>query len=134
MATLECSLKPLFIGRSDSLADNRGVHAAHALILSLVTFALLTLSGPAAADSDQDRARAAAQAGQVLPLKTLLTRLESDHPGQVLEVELEQHAGRWIYEIKLLQPDGRLIKLEVDAATAEVLRRKERSRKSDPGP
>jgi hypothetical protein len=33
-----------------------------------------------------------------------------------------------------LQPDGRLIKLEVDAATAEVLRRKERSRKSGSAP
>lgn len=110
------------------------MHAAHALILSLVTFTLLALSGPAAADSDQDRARAAAQAGEVLPLKTLLTRLDADHPGQVLEVELEQHDGRWIYEIKLLQPDGRLIKLEVDAATAEVLRRKERPRKSGSAP
>ena len=89
----------------------------------------LALSSPwALADSDQDRARAAVQAGQVLPLKTVLERLEREHPGQVLEVELEQDDGRWIYEIKLLQPGGRLVKLELDAATAAVLRRQERAR------
>lgn len=42
-------------------------------------------------------------------------------PGQVLDLELEHEQGRWIYEIKLLQPDGQLLKLEVDARTAQVL-------------
>lgn len=93
----------------------------------------LALSSPWAwaDDSDQDRARAAVQAGQVLPLKTVLERLEREHPGQVLEVELEQDDGRWIYEIKLLQPGGRLVKLELDAASAELLRRQERAHPSD---
>lgn len=87
-------------------------------------------SAPALADRDRDhdQARAAVQAGQVLPLKTLLERIERDHPGQVLEVELEQERERWLYEIKLLQPDGKLLKLELDAATAQVLRREERRR------
>lgn len=89
---------------------------------------LLLLSPPALADRDHDQARAAVQAGKVLPLKTLLERIERDHPGQVLEVELEQERERWLYEIKLLQPDGRLLKLELDAATAQVLRREERNR------
>ena len=87
----------------------------------------LTLA-PAHADSDQDRARAAVQAGQVLPLKTLLERLERDVPGQVLEVELEQEGERWTYEVRLLQAGGRLVKLNVDAATGEVLQRRDRSR------
>jgi len=78
------------------------------------------------ADSDQDRARAAVQAGQVLPLKTVLERLERDHPGQVLEVELESEGDRWVYEVKLLQNSGRLVKLEVDAASGAVLQRRDR--------
>lgn len=80
------------------------------------------------ADSDHDRARDAVQAGQVLPLKTVLDRLEREHPGQVLEVELERDDGRWIYEVKLLQAGGRLVKLELDAASGEVLKRRERDR------
>lgn len=99
------------------------------LLAALVT--TLVAAPPARADSDQDRARAAVQAGQVLPLKTVLERLERDHPGQVLEVELEHDDGRWVYEIKLLQPGGRLLKLELDAATGAVLRRKERARPPD---
>ena len=70
---------------------------------------------------DHDRARAALQAGEVLPLPTLLERLQRAHPGQVLEVDLEREDARWIYELKLLQADGQLLKLEVDARTAQVL-------------
>jgi len=89
---------------------------------------------PVLADSEQDRARAAVQAGKVLPLKTLLERLEREHPGQVLEVEFEQDDGRWIYEIKLLQPGGRLVKLKLDAASGALLQRKERVREPDARP
>jgi len=90
------------------------------------SLALLLAAAPAHADSDQDRARAAVQAGQVLPLKTVLERLEREHPGQVLEVELERDDGRWVYEVKLLQAGGRLVKLELDADSGEVLKRRER--------
>lgn len=88
----------------------------------------------ARADGDHDRARAAVQAGQVLSLKTVLDRLDREHPGQVLEVELESEDGRWIYEVKLLQAGGRLVKLELDAATGDTLSRRERSRLRDPRP
>lgn len=92
-------------------------------LVSLLAGALL--SAPANA-SDHDRAREAVKAGQVMPLRSVLERLERDHPGQVLDVELEDEHGRLVYEVKLLQSDGRLVKLELDAKTATVLRRKER--------
>ena len=83
-----------------------------------------------ASDKDHERARQAVQAGQVMPLPALLDKLALTHPGQVLEVELERERKEgvevWVYEIKLLQPDGQLIKLELDAKTAEVLRSKMR--------
>jgi hypothetical protein len=82
---------------------------------------------PVRADSDHERAREAVARGEVLPLGTVLQRLERSHPGQVLEVELERDDGRWIYEIKLLQAGGRLMKLEVDARSAEVLRERRRT-------
>jgi uncharacterized membrane protein YkoI len=85
----------------------------------------------ASSDSDHDRARDAVQAGQVLPLKTVLERLEREHPGQVLEVELERDDGRWVYEVKLLQAGGRLVKLALDAGSGEVLKRRERGRDRD---
>lgn len=139
-ARLERDLKRPFIGRSDSDRDNRPVHLPSTTVLTRFALVLtLALGAPLAradraSDHDHDRARAAVQAGQVLPLKALLERLEPDHPGQVLEVELERDGGRWVYEIKLLQAGGRLVKLEVDAVDGRVLRRKERSRSSDARP
>ena len=76
---------------------------------------------------DHDRARAAVQAGQVLPLAVLLQRVQRSHPGQVLEVELEYDDGRWVYELTLLQPGGRLLKLELDAASGEPLKARRRA-------
>ncbi len=113
--------------------------------LSLAVMALAVAAASAAwagRKGDHDRARAAVQAGEVLPWPTLLERLQRTHPGKVLELELEfedfaneraagRKSGRWIYEVKLLKADGQLLKLEVDAATAEVLKSKRESDRSD---
>ncbi len=77
-----------------------------------------------ASERDHERAREAVQAGQVLPLPSVLEKLAATHPGQVLEVELEKESDGWVYEIKLLQRDGQLVKLELDAKTADLLRSK----------
>jgi len=99
----------------------------------LAVLALPLLAAAAQADDrrDHERARAAVQAGQVLPLPALLEQVRRQAPGQVLEVELEHEDGRWLYELKLLQPGGQLVKLEVDAATGQVLATKRR--KADRG-
>lgn len=135
----EPTLKGSFICGSDSLAENPAVNVlrptthdrCHAeswrRVRPRIVLAALLLTGLAqppawASDSrDHERARAAVEAGQVLPLPTLLERLRRTHPGQVLELELESDNGRWIYEVKLLQANGQLLKLDVDAATAQVL-------------
>lgn len=92
----------------------------------LPTLLALPVGSMARSEPDQDRARAALQAGEILPLATILTRLAQTQPGQVLEVELERKDGRWLYEIKLLRPGGGLLKLELDARSGEVLRQKSR--------
>ena len=92
--------------------------------------------GPATAGNDRhdhERARAAVAAGEVLPWPALRERLQRTHPGQVLELELEREDGRWIYEVKLLQPGGRLLKLELDAATGQVLKARHKAGKQRPG-
>lgn len=77
-------------------------------------------------DGDHDRARAALQSGEVLPLATVLERLRRRDPGEVLGVELEREDGRWVYEIRLLRSGGELVRLDLDARTAEVLRERRR--------
>lgn len=77
-----------------------------------------------ASSSDHDQARAALASGEILPLSAIIAKLEKDFPGQILEVELEQKNGQWIYEIKLLQRDGYRQKLKVDAKSAAVISKK----------
>ncbi len=92
-------------------------------LLACLFWSLAAATARASDREDHERARQAVQAGQVLPLRTVLERLERAQPGQVMEVELERENGRWIYEVKLLQTDGRLVKLKLDAQTAAVLPR-----------
>lgn len=102
----------------------------------LLGLALVGPQGLSARDrGDHDRAREAVEAGQILPLKAVLARVERETPGaQVLEVELERHEALWLYEIKLLQPGGVITKLRVDARTGEPIRRRgERGRESRDG-
>lgn len=100
------------------------------LAVALLTALMLsawTLPGRADSD-DHERARQALEAGEVLPLRTVLDRIEPDYPGQVMEVELEREDGVWVYDIKLLRAGGILVKLEVDARDGSVLGVKRRDR------
>ena len=81
--------------------------------------------GWASGRDDHERARQALAAGQILPLATILERIAPAHPGQMLEVELENEGGRWIYEIKQLQRGGAVVKLKVDARDGRVLEKKD---------
>jgi uncharacterized membrane protein YkoI len=100
--------------------------AAGALCTLLLAFG----SGAGRADDsrDHDRARQAMEAGEVLPLRSILERVEREYPGQVVDVELErEHENgleRWVYKIKLLRSGGALIKLKVDARDGSIIGRK----------
>lgn len=93
---------------------------------------LLAAPMTARADSDdQERAREAMLAGDVRPLTELLAHVESMYAGEVIEVELEEDEidarfgskGKTVllYEIKLLTPQGNLVKLKFDAKNLELL-------------
>lgn len=72
-------------------------------------------------ESDHELARQALQQGKVLPLRTVLDQVERQYQGQVLKVEFEHDDGRFIYEMRLLHPNGQLSKLKVDAVDGRVL-------------
>jgi len=75
-------------------------------------------------DPDQDRARRLSRSGEILPLERLLPRVVAGRNLRVLEVELEEKHGRLIYEMELLDADGRVLEIEVDARSGEVIEEK----------
>ena len=99
-------------------------------LASLVMLMTLALPGSgvsyAADNADHDRARQAVEAGDVLPLRTILDRVEREYPGQVMEVELDREKGEWVYEIKLLRKGGALMKLKIQARDGTILGFKEK--------
>ena len=88
----------------------------------LLAFALV--AGPVsglADESDHERARQALEAGKVLPLGAVLDIVERDFPGQVVKVEFEEDDDEFIYEIRVLQSGGSILKLKIDARDGTLL-------------
>jgi uncharacterized membrane protein YkoI len=44
------------------------------------------------------------------------------HPGRIVEVEVENYRGRRVYEIKLLDNRGRLFEIYADTRDGRILR------------
>lgn len=99
------------------------------VVAALCCGLLVLAAGPVAAgDDDHEIARRALEAGEVLPLRTVLDIVEKQYPGQVVEVEFEHDDGEFQYEIKVLQQGGRLVTLDLDARTGEIVEAKSRQR------
>ncbi|AKJ99366.1 peptidase [Pseudomonas chlororaphis] len=79
-----------------------------------------------ARDLDQDEALQLRQQGVILPLEQLLQQALDRHPGaKLLEAELEEKHGVFIYEVELLDTDGVVRELDLEAATGRLLKDKE---------
>lgn len=77
-------------------------------------------------DEDHEERRnlnAAIERGEILPLTEILSRTRGKIEGRVVEIEFEhEHEhGLPIYEIYVLQKDGRRREYEIDARTGKIL-------------
>lgn len=75
---------------------------------------------------DHDLARLAVERGEIRPLVEILAIVRAKLPGQVTRVEIERKAGRWIYEFRVADAQGRLFEVYVDARTGAIERIKEK--------
>ncbi len=89
--------------------------------VALLVVLLAVLFG-AIADDDHMDARRLRQTGQILPLETILEIVGRQHPGRVLEVELERESDGYIYEIEILGPSGQVWEVEIDAVNGRLLK------------
>jgi uncharacterized membrane protein YkoI len=93
---------------------------------ALTLAAAFLLLAPAVGGQEQtapdfERAQEAVERGEILPLAEILEVVQEAHPGRVIEVELEFADGLRVYEVELITPEGRLIEVDVNAATGEIL-------------
>lgn len=69
---------------------------------------------------DQDAARRALEAGEVVPLHEITAVVARQFTGEMVEAELEHKPQGWFYEITLLTADGSILRLHY-AAKSETL-------------
>ena len=96
----------------------------------LVTvIALIAMAGIAAErdpgwherDSAYEMAREAVTRGDALPLSEVRRRLHQVTPGKIVATHYEYEFERWVYEFKIVDPEGRLQKIHLDAHTGEFI-------------
>jgi uncharacterized membrane protein YkoI len=98
----------------------------HHLFRVVLGAAAVLIAGPLTArDHDHDQARRAVESAEALPLTEILARVRPSLGGEVISVSFERKRDRWVYEFKVIAAGGRLFKVYVDAASAEILKRKE---------
>ena len=93
---------------------------AVALVLAVISLEAM------ARDLDQDEALRLRREGLILPLETLIQRAMERYPGaRLLEAELEEEDGRYVYEIELLTTQGVARELEFDARDGRLIKDEE---------
>lgn len=97
---------------------------ANFIAIIILIMSLSFILPAAIAGNDHLEARQLQAAGNILPLQQLLDIIRENHPGTVLELELEHKGKRVIYEVEILGKDGQVTKLYIDAQTAEIIRSK----------
>jgi uncharacterized membrane protein YkoI len=94
-------------GRDDRGGDDNGGDSDH--------------NGGDSDDDDGSSARERVSSGAILPLAAILARIEPEFGARLIDADLKNRRGRVIYELEMLTRNGRVIDLQVDAATARVL-------------
>lgn len=93
------------------------------ILLALITAAALTA---AADDIGPNEALRLRQQGEILALEKLLNIALSLYPGaRLLEAELEEDDGMYIYEVELITRGGVVREIELNARDGRILKDKE---------
>lgn len=96
----------------------RGLFAA----LLLIGFCSANVS---LAGSEQDKARDAYQRGEIMSLSEIRRNVHRNFQGEIIGTKFRGPSGReerYIYKFRVLSPEGNVIRVDVDARTARVLR------------
>lgn len=77
--------------------------------------------GSGSGRADYDRARDAVRDGRILPLKSVLQKIDTRRYGRVIDVDLNRSLLRDVYQLKLRDSSGTIRTLRVDARSGALL-------------
>jgi uncharacterized membrane protein YkoI len=89
----------------------------------------IAVAATAFADDDHEgrhesaeRASRGARTGEFVPLARIIAGVRERYVGDIVETELEAEDGQYYYEFHILQQNGRLIEIKVDARSGRYLK------------
>lgn len=71
-----------------------------------------------------EQVRALLEAGEIRSLEQVLQRIREEGRGHVLEAELERKDERYVYEVEVLDEQGKVRKYYYDASSGEAIDRR----------
>lgn len=83
--------------------------------------AVLVANPVMADDVSHSEARKLRESGMILPLETIIEKAKTYRKGEVIDTELERDDGMLVYEIEILDEQGRVWELEFDATNGDLL-------------
>lgn len=92
-------------------------------VLAGICLLAAALAGTDAIAQRHEFARGLKDAGQIVPLSRITERARRQYGGRVLEADLKDRGGRYVYQIELLDRQGVVHELEYDARSGERLHR-----------
>jgi uncharacterized membrane protein YkoI len=96
------------------------------MLLAALAAAGIALGSSGLWARDHDEVRRAVERGEIRPLTEILAATRGKLPGEIAGIEIEQKDGRWVYEFRVVDRQGRLFEVYVDARTAGIERIKEK--------
>jgi uncharacterized membrane protein YkoI len=92
------------------------------LLASLGLIALL-IAPPLALSDDHGDARRLREAGEIVPLKRILSGIKHEQGGRILDAELKRRGDRYQYDVEVLNDRGEVWELRYDARSGRLLQR-----------
>lgn len=97
-----------------------------ALVVALVAAAPQLADARDEDELRRDEVRRAVETGQIRSLADILKAVREKLPGEVAGVEIDRKDGRWRYEFRVVDGQGRLFEVYIDARSGEIERIKEK--------
>ncbi len=88
--------------------------------IGALIFALVSMSA-ISDDNDSRKVRKLVQENEIVSLESLMPAIRSHGDWKILEIELEEEDNKLIYEVELLDKEGRVYEIRYDARTGQEL-------------
>ena len=94
-------------------------------LISVALISLMVIGYSSSFADDHDEAYELLLSGEILPLEKILEITREQVQGRIIEVELEHEDELLIYELEVLDKQGIVWGIKVDASTGMILEREQ---------